>query len=424
MTTTVADDTARIILNECDANTGWTGTSTVTAANAPVAVEATNQLGMGVSTSTDDAYVSITSDDYSGGGTLSVWVQANGNMDTLVNGGIMIQVTDGTNYIGYHVGGSDKSAFRHDDGPVKWECYLLDLANKPANFQVLSGGGVEANLNEAAITEVGVGFVTLSKALGGGTNCYWDIIRFADNAAAVTFVGGTTSGAAGNAEETAILDRAVTNQQALGVLRQLATGVYGIQGNIILGDSASASDQFWEESNVTYAWEDRGLSTNNYYRFSLIGSSTATNCEFSFTSTAFTVPALASASFDGNGADITVCDMISCSFIGFDQGIETSDDIGDSWINCNYIANDQVVFNGCDMSGSSFSEYVGAANTSILQILLNVFPAAVYTAHELGRTNSFLRIAAVKHQSGNGCTSVSCRPGHRESLRRRIIFVV
>lgn len=374
MTTTVADDTARIILNECDANTGWTGTSSVVAANAPVAIEATNQLGMGVSTSTDDAYVSITSDDYSGGGTLSVWVQANGNMDTQANGGIMIQVTDGTNYVGYHVGGSDKSAFRHDDGPVKWECYLLDLANKPANFTALSGGGSEASLDETAITEVGVAFKTLSKALGGGTNCYWDIIRFADNGDAVTFVGGTTVGAAGNAAEMAVLDRAVTNQQALGVIRELGVGVYGIQGNITLGDSTSASDQYWVESNVTYSWEDRGLSTNNYYRFILIGSSTATNCEFSFTAATFTVPAAASASFDGNGADITVCNMLGCSFIGFDVGIETSDDTGDSWTDCSFIANDEVVANGCDLSGSSFSEYVGAANGACLTYDLNVDP--------------------------------------------------
>jgi len=374
MTTTVADDTARIILNECDANTGWTGSATVVAANAPVAIEATNQLGMGVSTATHDAYVSITSDDYSGGGSLSVWVQANGNMDTLVNGGIMIQVTDGTNYVGYHVGGSDKSAFRHDDGPVKWECYLLDLANKPANFTALTGGGSEASLDETAITEVGVAFKTLSKALGGGTNCYWDIIRFADNGDAVTFVGGTTSGAAGSAAEMAVLDRAVTNQQALGVIRELGVGVYGIQGNIILGDSSSASDQFWTEAFVTYSWEDRGLSTNNYYRFALIGSSTATNCEFSFTSTTFTVPSAASASFDGNGADITVCNMLSCSFIGFDVGIETSDDTGDLWTNCAFIANDEVVANGCDLSGSSFSEYVGAANGACLTYDLNVDP--------------------------------------------------
>ena len=394
MTTTVADDTARIILNECDSTSGWTGSTGVTAANAPLAIEATNQLGMGVSTSTDDAFVAITLDNYAGGGTLSVWVQANGNMDTLVNGGIMVQVTDGTNRIGYHVGGSDQSAFRHDAGPVKWECYLLDLANKPANNTAFAGS--EASLNETSITNVGVGFKTLSKALGGGDNCYWDIIRFADNGDAVTFVGGTTSGAAGNGAEATVLDRAATNQQALGVIRQLAVGVYGIQGNINLGDSTSASDQFWTEANVTYAWEDRGLSSNNYYRFALIGSSTATNCEFSFTSVTFTVPSAASASFDGNGADITVANMFSCSFIGFDQGIETSDDTGDDWTNSTYISNGQVVFNGCDMSGSNVLTSVVAAGSGALLYNESVDPdgetddmtfsqgATAHSAYEFG----------------------------------------
>jgi len=365
MTTTFPTD-ERLILNECDANTGWTGSVAVVAANAPLAAEATNQLGMGVSTSTDDAFVAITSDDYSGGGTLSVWMQANGDMDTLVNGGIMVQVTDGTNHIGYHTGGSDKAAFRHDDGPVKWECHVLDLANKPANNTVLSGGGSEASLDETAIIEVGVGFKTLSKALGGGRNCYWDIMRFADNGESVVMVGGTTLGAAGNGEEAAVVDRAGGNQQAYGVIRQLAVGVYGIQGNLKIGDAASASDQFWDETNVTYAWEDRGLSTNNYYRFLIEGSSTATNCEAYFTACTFSVPAAASASFDGNGADLTECDIIDTVFIGFDQGVETSGIATAVWTGNSYLGCEQVVYNGANMNGSTLSGSVVAADIGAL----------------------------------------------------------
>lgn len=371
MTTTIAAD-ARTVLDEADASGAWTGSATVSAANVPTAVELTNQLGMGVSNTTEDAFVSITIDDWSGGGTLFVWIQANGTMDTVVNGGIMIQVGDGTNRIGYHVGGSDQSAFRHDSGPVKWECYVLDLANKPINFTAFAGD--EPSLNEAAITQVGVGFVTLSKALGGGDNCFWDIIRFADNGVPVTFVGGATSGASGNGEEAAILDRSTATLQAKGVIRELATGVYGIQGNLIIGDSTSSTDQFWTEANVTYAWEERLLSTLNFYRFLLIGSSTATNCEVSFTASTFTVPPILSASFDGNGADLTVCNMFGCTFIGFGVGIETSDDTGDSWTNCVYVGNGTVVANGCDLSGSSLSEYTGAANTSVLEYNLNVDP--------------------------------------------------
>ena len=371
MTTTFPTD-ERLILNEADANTGWTGSATVQALTSPTPVESAGQLGMAVGTATDEAFVAITSDDYSGGGSLFVWMQPNGTMDTQANGGVMIQVTDGTNRIGYHVGGSDKAGFRHDEGPVAWQCFILDLANKPTNFTAFAG--TEAGLDETAITNVGVGYKTLSKALGGSANCFWDIIRFADNDESVVMQGGATSGAAGNGEEAAAVDRSTGNQQGYGVIRELATGVYGIQGNIRIGNSASTADQYWTESNVTYAWEDRGLSTNNYYRLQIIGNVTATNCEASFTACTFSVPATASASFDGNGANMDVVSMLGCSFIGFDVGIETSDDAGDDWTNCTYIANDQVVFNGCDMSGSSFSEYTGAANTSVLAYNLNLDP--------------------------------------------------
>jgi len=327
---------------------------------------------MQVSAAAENAYIAITSDDYSSGGTLSVWIQDRAEFELTANTGIGIQVGDGTNRIAYAVGGSDGTAFRHDTGPVKWACFLLDIANKPANFVTLAGS--EANLDEAAITQVGVYFETTVKSVGGADNCFWDVIRFADNGDDVVMQGGTTSGAAGNGSEAAVVDRSTGNQQAYGVIRQLAVGVYGIQGNITIGNAASSSDQYWEETNATYAWEDRGLSSNNYYRFALIGSSTATNCEASFTACTFVVPSAASASFDGNGADLTVCTITDSTFIGFDQGIETSDDTGDDWTGNTYIDSGQVVANGCDLSGSSFSGYTGAANTSALAYNLGVDP--------------------------------------------------
>jgi hypothetical protein len=320
-------------------------------------------MGMVVSNTTEDAYDTITSDDWSAG-TIFVWMRPFGAMDTLVNGGVGIQVGDGTNREAYHVGGSDVSAFKHETGPHEWTCFLLDLGNKPSNTSNLTG--TEANLDETAITQVGVYFETIAKSVGGGTNCFWDAIRWANPGDDVVMQGGTTSGAAGNGSEAAAVDRSTGTNQGYGVIRELGAGVYGIQGNLTVGNSASASDQYWEETNVTYAWEDRGLSSTNYYRFKIIGSSTATNCEASFTACTFSVPSAASASFDGNGADLTVCTITGCTFIGFDQGIETSDDTGDDWTGNTYIDNDQVVANGCDLTGSAFSGYLGVANTSAL----------------------------------------------------------
>jgi hypothetical protein len=371
--TTVFGSDARLILNEADAVTGWTGTDGPTLFTAsPTPMEAGGCLGLQASNAIEDAYVAITSDDYSAGGTLSIWMQDRAEFDLSSNTGIGIVVGDGTNRIAYSVGGSDGTAFRHDVGPVKWACFLLDLANKPANFVAITGS--EASLNEAAITQVGVYFNTVVKSVGGADNCFWDIIRFANNGEALVFRGGTTSGAAGNMSEIAVLDRGILTLQAYGVVRQLATGVYGIQGNVILGDAASSADQFFEESNVTYAWEDRGLSVNNYYRFALIGSSTATTCSFIFDASTFTVPSGASASFNTDGEFIDVCDFTGCAFIGFDQGITTSSLTSANWNNCTFIGNDQIVASGCDLSGSAVSGYEGTADTGALTYNLAADP--------------------------------------------------
>jgi len=361
MTTTFTDQ--RALLDDCDVD-DWTVPGDGLDTSAPSPVEASGSLGLVVSTETQEAYDTITSDDWSAGGTYFAWGRPYGAMDTLVNGGVMLVIGDGTNREGYHVGGSDKAGFRHSDGPVEWTCFVMDPANKPANSTNFAGS--EASLNEAAITQVGMAFKTLAKSVGGSRNCHIDIMRWADIGVGVTFTGGTTSGAAGDMAEAAALDRATTTLSALGVVHEIADGVFGIQGNIILGDSTSSSDQYWTEVNATYAWEDRGLSTNNYYRFALIGSSTATNCEFSFTSHNFIVPAAASASFDGDGADITVCDLIGCIFTGFDQGVETSSIAAGNWMGNIYNGCGQIVENGCDITNSTISGSVVAADTGAL----------------------------------------------------------
>lgn len=354
MTTTFPTDN-RTTLHECDSTAGWTATDGPTLFTAaPDPIEDTGCLAMQVSNETQNAYASITSDDYSLGGTLSVWIQDRAEFELQANVGIGMVVGDGTNRVAYAVGGRDGTGFRHDDGPVKWVCFLLDVANPPTDTVVLAG--VEANLDLTAITQAGVYFETVVKSVGGADNVFWDIARFADVGDDVIMQGGTTSGAAGNGAQAAVVDRNTGSTNAYGVIRELATGVYGIQGNLTIGNSASATDQYWAESNGTYAWEDRGLSRPNYYRFALVGRTGQTS-SIIFTSYTFSVPLATNASFDGNGADLDVVTMAACTFIGFNVGIDTSDDTGDDWTNCTYISCGTIIANGCDISGSTISEH-------------------------------------------------------------------
>jgi hypothetical protein len=312
---------------------------------------------MVVSTATEDAYTGITSDDWSGGGTLFVWMLPQGIMDTIVNGGVMVQVGDGTNRVGYHVGGSDQAGFRHDKGPVNWQCYVLDLANKPANFTVFAGS--EGSLNEAAITQVGVGFKTLVKSVGGVENCFWDIIRFADPAEGLVVTAGTVS-VPGTLFDVAAADRATGNQQAFGGLRELGTGLYGCQTNLTIGDSGSA-DSYFEESTTTLAFEDRGLSNaNNYYRLTVVGGS-GTN-SFKFTDSVISVPPNASGILDTSDTNINTCDLSGSTIIGFDEGVITG---GSSqlWDDVVFNGNGQVTL-GASMLRTEVSGYEGTDGTA------------------------------------------------------------
>lgn len=351
--TTVITDLSRTVLDDADTD-DWTGTDGLDT-SAPDPVEASGSLGLVVSTETQEAYDTITSDDWSAGGTFSVWCRAYGAMDTKSAGGIQLVIGDGTDRNGYHVGGSDVTGFRHFEGPVEWANFIIDPANLP--LDVTNFAGTEANLTLSAVTQVGVAYKTLAKSVGGSRNCHVDIMRWANIGEAITIIGGTTAGAAGNMAEAAAADRSTASTDAHGVVHELASGVYGIQGNIVFGSTVGTSNQYWTEVNATYAWEDRGLSIDNYYQFSIIGD-TGVTCEYSFTACIFTVPQATSASFDANDTLLDVVTMAACTFAGFDRGIETSQDTGDNWTNCIYSGNGTIVANGCDLTGSTVSAHL------------------------------------------------------------------
>lgn len=354
MAITIVDN--RDILNECDATTGWTATDgPATFSTAPTPIEAGICLGMQASNETQDAYISITSDDYSGGGSLSIWFADRASYDTTANTGYGIVAGDGTNRIAYSMGGSDGTGFRYDEGPVKWSNSILDLANKPANFVALAGS--EASLNEAAITQVGVYFNTIAKSVGGADNVFWDIIRWADNGVGIEFYGGTV-GTPESWDTVATQDRATGNQQAHGIIRQTGATAFGIQGNINIGDNTSTNDTYINADGLVFTFEDRGQSTNNYYRFNCAGNGTGT------TDVNFDRCGLINAldgSIDVSDSNVT-CDFRDGTVTNWTQGILIGD--GNVWSGNTFTDCGTVTSTGSDLSGSTFSGFTGVADDS------------------------------------------------------------
>lgn len=261
MAVTVTDN--RTIFNEADATTGWSGTPSLFTTD-PAPVEATGCLGFIVSTATVDAYFTGTAVNLTNK-LVYAWTLPRGAMDTVTNGGISIVLGDGTNRVAFHLAGSDLASFRHDDGPVFWQCHVLDTSNLPAARTVRAG--TFAALNFAAITQIGVTFKTLAKALANLPNCFADIVRYGDptlNSGAMLNIIGGTSVAPGKFSEIAAADRTTTNQQAFGVVRQLGSSAFGLQGALRFGNATGTASSWFQESNITVLFESRGLATSRY----------------------------------------------------------------------------------------------------------------------------------------------------------------
>jgi hypothetical protein len=323
----------RTTASTADATTGWTGSATVTLGTSqPDPVEGTGRLGMVVSNATQNAFFTLPAPVNMGGtGTLVyAWVFPRGEMDTTVNGGIQIQLGDGTNRIGFHLAGSDRSGFRHDQGPVGWQCLVLDTANLPTNRTVFAGSF--AALNLSAITQIGIAFKTLVKSVGGVENCFWDVIRYGNGGLTIT---GGTAGDPGKFSEIAALDRSSAAGRAYGIIRELGAGLFGLQGPLRFGDSIGTSSTYFYDTNTTVAFEDRGF-TSDKYRIDVVGNTTGSTL-FQLGNKSGTgdaaggsdgctiqVPATASAVFDASNANLQNFRLYGSTLAGFLEGVTFS----------------------------------------------------------------------------------------------------
>lgn len=317
-----------------DATGGWTGTkSPALFTSVPSPVELSGCLGMVVSTTTEDAYFTMgSSQDWSAGMLVYIWMFSRGEPDTLVNGGFQIQIGDGTNRIGFHVGGSDIAGFRHDDGPVGWQCFVIDTAALPTDATVY--GGSLASLDLTAITTVGIAFKTLAKALGNLENMFWDIVRYGNDGLIIT---GGTGVDPGTFDEIVTEDKSGTSGKAHGIIRKYADGTFGLQGPLTFGDDAGTSAHVFRDTNKVVVFEDRGFTRDKYY-INVVGNSTGAG-EFSLgtkTGSGITAsgidgctlsaPDSAPASIDASDADMDECNFYGCTISGFANGIILSDD--------------------------------------------------------------------------------------------------
>lgn len=378
MAVTVTDD--RTIINEADATTGWTGSVTISTGTAdPAPIESTGWLGQRNNNTTTDAYVTITSANYTNV-LVYAWIFPRTVLDTRTNGGACIQLGDGTNRVAYHLAGDDVAAFRHDSGPAQsWQCMVLDTA-KLASYSATVKAGSRATLegNLANITQVGIQFKGTVGAQGNVPNVYWDIMRRASTGAGtgLTITGGT-SGDPGTFDQIATEDRNTGNQRAHGVLRKLGTGAYGCQGVLRFGNATGSSSSWFEDKNVSLIFEDRGLDTDKY-RIDIVDNGTGTTT-FKLgvkvgTGTSATgeqgaiivVPTGVGGIFDANtDTDVTDVFIYGSTFSGFTNGVRFRS--GHEFIGGIISGSGQVIADGATMVNSKILGSTVAADASALR---------------------------------------------------------
>jgi hypothetical protein len=296
----------RTIRNEADANTGWTGTTTLLTAD-PDPVEATGCLGATVGAEIFDSFHTAAATSLTNK-IVYCWAYPRGviGLRNSANGGLMVTLGDGTNRAAYKVAGADVAGFRHDLGPTPWQCIVLDTSNLPAS--PLSRLGVAANLNLAAVTQVGTTVNSLVAAPGMAATYIVDIIRIFDptlnDGCALTITGGT-SGTPGKFSEIATEDASTANGKAHGVVRELAAGAFGVQAPLRFGNAVGTDSSWFEDKNVSMIFESRGFTTTRY-KIHVVDNGVGT--------TTFLLGTKAGTGDDATGVE--GCSLISPSGIG------------------------------------------------------------------------------------------------------------
>lgn len=366
MAVTITDN--RDIWNEGDSVTGWTSSTGKTElyTSEPSPVEQSGSIGFTCGIGTYYHYYTGSSTDLSNA-LVYVWTLNNGIMDTIQNGGIGLMLSDGTDIVSFHMAGSDKAAFRYDGISVTWQCLLIDTSLLPTEFYT-ENSGTFAGLDLSAITRIGAQHKNLAKALGGVENAFIDIIRYGIgkdyNNSGIEITGGTTNDR-GNFEEIYLYDRSDSDQQALGIVRELATNVYGIQGILSFGTSGTG-DSWFHDVGSTLIFEDRFVA-DDVYKIRVIGNTTGGE-ETHFILDGVTIQsARPGYRLDFDNAGIDELDVQNCVFADATQGIylgDNADSPNHKWINNTHVNCGSVYPRTVPIINCTFSNVSSAASVS------------------------------------------------------------
>lgn len=357
MAVTVTDQ--RTILDQADAATNFnTG-----AQNSALYAEADYSIAYAYNITTGQIYYNGTCPNFTTTGNELIYVWSaivatqNGYKEaTPSNSSHAMWLSDGTNDLIIYMAGNDRDVFKHADGQVAFQCFLIDidyLDTVNTNGDLAALAGSYASFSKTGISEVGSHYTTLSKALGGGVNCYIDIIRYGTGGISIT--GGTT-GDRGTFAEICVEDRSTADQKAHGILREYTPGSYGCQGRLNFG-TTSTGDSWFDDSGFVLTFEDR-LVADDKFAIYVLGNTTGGEETHLYWANGTISSARPAVTVDMSSTGINTLDISGVSFVNLKNQIWFPTDSasyshsvsGCSFSNCGQIDPGAVDFVNCAIS--------------------------------------------------------------------------
>lgn len=188
-------------------------------------------------------------------------------VQTQALGGVKYVLSDGTDEIGYEVGGYDNAGI-----PLStfFNGYKLDVSNSAA-FTPHIFAGSEAALDKTAITGVGYGTNHLAKAQGSIDNCFLDQFFFMANGSAALTINGGTSGVPITLSTVAADDIST----GWGLVSRPQGSQYNIFCPTEWGDIGTASSYF-SQSDAQITLIGIGIGVGNF-DMAVVANATGTN---------------------------------------------------------------------------------------------------------------------------------------------------
>jgi hypothetical protein len=343
-------------LNDCDNVTGFTDSNKAPSLNTTVGqrYEGTGSIET-QHTNTAGGDELDTTQISGGGGTFSVdmsdrtmYVQLKDNLvDTYANQGIMAVLGDGTDKVGFQMGGNNAPGM---PVPPFYNVYKFDASNLPSGSNT-TFTGVEGNLTLTAITAMGIGTVHLAKAVGNVANVFCDRIAYIANDSYALRINGGTSGTPETMADVAGDD--ITN--GWGLIGNPLGNQYIFFGPTEFGEPAASADSYFTASGEQWFWVGDNQGGHavgaTHFPFRVIGNATDT---ISFVLNGVVIVNTGTpAQFDISDTNITTCELDLCTLDSL-GAIELPDSTITSGFttNCSFLNCGIITSNGADMSGS------------------------------------------------------------------------